>query len=368
MTRLDAEPGRLTAGFVTGTPEIRSMGTLIFGPEGILFIGDSRSAAVFAVDLGERTPRSSHGALDVKAIDQKIAGLLGRKREDTRIHDLAVDRRSQVAYLSVSSGVQNSRGRRYWNANLTSDATILLRVMPEGQIGEVSFENVRFSKLGIDNAPDLKAKFSRSGLSKRTLTIRDMAFIGDKLYISGLSNEEFSSAMRVAPFPFQEDVATASVGFFHGSHGQYETSSPVNTFLNHKAENEDHLIAAYSCTPLISIPVKDLIADTNVRAKTIAELGAGSHPIDMITFDKEGKEYILIANSRRGLIRIDPGDIARQKKGVTKWSGIAGVPYKTLIEGEGIEQLDNYNETSVLVLQRASDGTLDLQSLPTHSL
>ena len=42
--------------FVEGNPEIQSMSTLEFGPDGILFIGDSKAGAVFAVDTQDRTP------------------------------------------------------------------------------------------------------------------------------------------------------------------------------------------------------------------------------------------------------------------------------------------------------------------------
>jgi hypothetical protein len=38
-----------------GTPEIKSINTLAFGPDGILFIGDSKSAALFAVDTKDKT-------------------------------------------------------------------------------------------------------------------------------------------------------------------------------------------------------------------------------------------------------------------------------------------------------------------------
>ncbi|WP_461146144.1 hypothetical protein, partial [Salinifilum aidingensis] len=37
-------------GFVRGTPAIKSINALTFGPDGVLFIGDGRSAAVFAID------------------------------------------------------------------------------------------------------------------------------------------------------------------------------------------------------------------------------------------------------------------------------------------------------------------------------
>ena len=37
-------------GLAMGSPEIKSITSLAFGPDGILFIGDSRGATVFAVD------------------------------------------------------------------------------------------------------------------------------------------------------------------------------------------------------------------------------------------------------------------------------------------------------------------------------
>ena len=37
-------------GFVNGTPDLKSISALVFGPNGILFIGDSKSATVFAID------------------------------------------------------------------------------------------------------------------------------------------------------------------------------------------------------------------------------------------------------------------------------------------------------------------------------
>ena len=39
-------------GLEVGTPAIKSVGPLAFGPEGILFIGDNGGAAIFAIDAG----------------------------------------------------------------------------------------------------------------------------------------------------------------------------------------------------------------------------------------------------------------------------------------------------------------------------
>ena len=38
------------SGMTTGTPDIKSAGPLAFGPDGILFVGDPKGAAIFAID------------------------------------------------------------------------------------------------------------------------------------------------------------------------------------------------------------------------------------------------------------------------------------------------------------------------------
>ena len=46
----------------------------------------------------------------------------------------------------------------------------------------------------------------------RADTITDIAYDDGKLYVAGLSNEEFSSALRIVPFPFGEK-ATARISY-----------------------------------------------------------------------------------------------------------------------------------------------------------
>src|SRR3954470_16618632 len=67
-----------TAGMREGKPALKSMGPLAFGPEGILFAGDTKSAAVWAVATGDVKPAVGEGKpLKVEAIDKKVAALLG---------------------------------------------------------------------------------------------------------------------------------------------------------------------------------------------------------------------------------------------------------------------------------------------------
>jgi hypothetical protein len=104
----------------------------------------------------------------------------------------------------------------------------------------------------------------------------------------------------------------------------------------------------------------------HLRGKTIAELGGGSRPIDMIRYvNPQGKEYVLIANSHRTLTRLDPAAIAAAPELTTPVSHAyeaAGVGYLA-VSSFGVLQLDNYNRASVVLLQRdPEDGSLDVVS------
>lgn len=76
--------------FSEGTPEVKSMTALAFGPSGVLFIGDSQSSSVFAVEV-EDTKKAASAQYDVKNIDVKIAEALGTTKENVSITDMAVN-------------------------------------------------------------------------------------------------------------------------------------------------------------------------------------------------------------------------------------------------------------------------------------
>ncbi len=65
--------GANTTGFKAGKAELKSAGPLAFGPDGILFIGDSAGASIVAVDTGDRKSTKSTGSFEIKGINEKIA-------------------------------------------------------------------------------------------------------------------------------------------------------------------------------------------------------------------------------------------------------------------------------------------------------
>src|SRR4051812_21076087 len=92
-----------TTGFTTGTPAIQSITSLAFGPNGVLFIGDSKSASVFAIDTKDAKNIDKSAAVEIPNIDQKIAAALGTQKENIRIMDMAVNPLSKKVYLAVQT-------------------------------------------------------------------------------------------------------------------------------------------------------------------------------------------------------------------------------------------------------------------------
>ena len=355
--------------FTNGTPDIKSMGTLIFNSDGVLFIGDSKSATVFAIDIEDKTPSDKEDGLLVQDIESKIASMLGTTADEILIHDLAVNPISKSAYMSVS--LSRSKWNSRWQLpNELDDARILLRVTPAGEIQEVSLQNVRYSKAGLPNpvAMDTKHKWKK-GTTLRIDTITDMMYSDGKLYVAGLSNEEFASTMWQIDFPFKSNAIFTTLEIYHAAHGAYETQAPIRTFLEYKVNNTRHILASYLCTPMVSFPIADLKNKTHLKGKTLAEFGSGNYPLDMVLYQKDGQDLILMANSALPLMVIDPKDIEKQTEGLTSEPDTytAGVPY-TAKSGGSIQQLANFNAKNILALQRTPAGKLDLISLPTRRL
>ena len=134
-----------------------------------------------------------------------------------------------------------------------------------------------------------------------------MSFVSGKLIVAGLSNEEFASKLRSFAYPFVAADPGTSVEIFHGNHGALETRSPVYTFIPYTIDSKPYVIASYTCTPLVRFSMESL-KGSKVVGTTIAELGAGNRPLDMILYKKDGKEFLLMSNNSRGVMKIPTAD------------------------------------------------------------
>ncbi len=272
-----------------GKAALASAGPLAFGPDGILFVGDSAGATLWAIDTGDRTP--GKGSINVSGLQDKVAAMLGTTPDQVAINDMIVNPISRKAYLSVSRG----RG--------PDAAAVILRLDATGKIEDLRLDNVKHAKVSLANAPAADAKDGR-GNSLRTEAITDVHYVDGKVFLAGLSNEEFASKLRSVPFPFTAADDGTSVEIYHGAHGAWETRSPVRTFVPYEIKKESHLLAAYTCTPLVKFPVKDLKPGSKLVGTTIAELGNRNRPLDMIVYKKDGGEFVLMSNSSRGVMKM----------------------------------------------------------------
>ncbi len=333
-----------------GAPDLKSAGPLAFGPDGVLFVGDPQGAAIFAIDTGDRSEKSSRGPLNVEQVDEKIASLLGTTPDKILINDLAVNPASGTAYFSVSRG----RG--------PDAAPAIVRIDTTGKLSDLSLEKVKYGKAELPNAPSADAK-DRRGNSQRQESITDLAYVDGRVFVAGLSNEEFSSNLRSIPFPFSKTDAGASIEIYHGAHGKFETQSPVRTFASYNIAGQDYLLAAYTCTPLVKIPVSALTPGQKVKGTTIAELGNRNRPLDMVVYKKDGSDWLLMANSARGVMKIPTQDFDKAKGITQQIPDKAGIVYQTIDSLKGVQHLDKYDQDRALLLVRNDAGQFNLQTV-----
>jgi hypothetical protein len=339
------------AGAVTRTgqgPVLESIGPIAFGGDGTLFAADNRGAAVFALEAQGVAGAGAPGAASVEGLDQKLAAMLGADAGSIAITDLAVHPRTRNAFVSVA------------RSGTTGGSPALFRVDGEGRIEHVPFEALTFSRVSLPNPPR-----SLMGRGARADTVTDMALIDNRLWVAGLSNEEFSSKLRAIPYPFVSIDNGASVEIFHGNHGAYETRSPVYTFVPYPIGGEPHLIAGFLCTPLVKFPLSALQPGDKVRGTTIAELGNMNRPLDMITYTKDGRDFVLMSNNSRGVMKI-PADSFATAAPITApvQADRAGVRYETVAQLTGVDQLDLLDADRAIVVRRAPRDARDLHVVP----
>lgn len=337
-------------GFKMGTPEIKSISALTFGPNGILFIGDSKSAAVFAVDTKDAATVTKSAPVEIIGIDEKIAAALGTQKENIKIMDMAVNPTSKKVYIAV----QNSEG-----------TPVLLKV--EGaKISNVSLKEVNYSSVILNNAPAEDSKDQRGG-SLRISTISDIGFSDGKVFVSGLSNKQFSSSFNSIPFPFSDKQDQASLEIYHASHGRYETASPIRTFTTGEIDGKKYLIASYTCTPLVLFPLDELKSGMHVKGRTVAEMGSGNTPLDMITVKKGNESVLIMTNTKYPVAAVNYKNIAAFQGTLTeKAATTAGVDFAKL-PLTAVTQIDKLDANQVVMIQNRG-GSVDLWTADDKNL
>jgi hypothetical protein len=327
-----APPAAVAAG-----PQLQSLGPLTFGSNNIMYAADSVAGKIYAFELGAQATGGAPGTANVDNLSQKIAAMLGTDVTQLVITDLVVDARTKNSFVSVMRG-QGPAAK-----------PALLRVDGAGAIKVIDTDAVQFTSVDLPNLPAPNSQ----GRNGRAQAVTDLNYFDGRVWVSGLSNEEFASKLWSIAYPFTKADAGTSVEIYHGNHQQLETRAPMYAFLPYTIDGQEYVIGGYLCTPLVKFPVAALKPGSAkpYRGTTIGEFGAGSRPIDMIRYKKDGKEFLLMSNTNRGVMKIPTspfGSATPITAPVT--SETAGVPFETIRSMANVAQLDLLDDTHSIVL------------------
>ena len=104
-----------------------------------------------------------------------------------------------------------------------------MRVDSSGKLTLLPLDNIRHETISLSDVPDANPAARQN---PRTQTITDMAFVNGNVMVAGMSNEEWSSALRSIPYPFKTAARGTQLQIWHASHGRYATQSPGRTFVS----------------------------------------------------------------------------------------------------------------------------------------
>jgi len=286
---------------------LRSAGVMAFGPENVLFVADITGAAVHALALRDEdvTPQAGvalgnfhnfEGVDLVRGLDVKLAGLMGTTYDKIVINDMVVHQPTGQILLSVERG----RG---------PDAVPTIVKIDRGRLELLKLDGIPHTKVSIPNEPDKDARLEFE--PQRVYAITDVKYYNGEVFVTGISNQRFASTLYRAPYPFTGKKATCTVEIWHPVHGEFETRAPIVRLLIREVRGEPHLFAVYGCTPLVRFPLAALKDGAHVRGDTIGELGYGSNPLDMLTFNHpfDRKDYLLVTIDVRSASQIAVADL-----------------------------------------------------------
>jgi hypothetical protein len=354
---------------VCGTPPsstaVKSISVLTISQDNVLFVGDSVAAAVHAFELGAGEPTEDSKSYNLIGIDSKIADALGAPPEQIYIKDLAVHPVTKLAYVGVTRGDGENA------------IPVVVTVDHSGKVSALDLDGFPSSSHALPNPIDADFEMWNE-VKARTLAITDIDAIDGEVIVAGLSNADFASTLYRIPFPFDGTASTSSIEMYHAAHNQNETRAPIRTQAILNLNGKPHVLGGYTCTPLVTIPLEDLKDGAHVTAKTIAELGYGNAPVDVLAyksmnmFTKQVEEYVMVTNKQRatfvfplaaitgtlGQASLKPGDLKNAMAGNIIAPPHARVPMA------GLMHVADQDMQFITALRRDGEsGKLDLVSM-----
>jgi hypothetical protein len=337
----------------TAVDSVSAMTTM---PDGRLVLADWRAGRLVAVELPPAA-RAAEGAFNVTDLDAALAD--AGATLPLRASAMAWHAPSRRAVIALTLG-------------RAPDAPVRLALL--GRDGRVALLDPATAVTGVHDLADPPGEgVAWERFPLRSLTVTDLQARPGEVMVAGLSNTSFASTLRRVPYPFGGRASVTRIEMYHAVHNQIETRAPVRAMAVVELEGAPYLLAAYTCTPLVTVPLDALRDGTTVRGKTIAELGYGNTPIGVLpfafTYRGESSAWVLVANSARSADLIALPAIAEAQRGpglstpvrapFTTHAGLStiGVPIT------GLVRLVDQDANFLLALRRdAASGMLQLVS------
>ena len=258
----------------TGDPKLRSVGAMSFGPGGLLLVAEPRHAAIVAIETGDTGPVQKLKQR-VDNVNALLAARLGAPEGGIQIVDMAVNQASGKIYLAVQRKADN--------------AAIIVVVTADGQATPLNYEKLRHARVSLPANDTAKIG-----------SVSDVAFANDRVLAAGSSNEEFSSKIFTLSLPLVHggSAMPVSAETYHVAHGRWETKAPITSFVPMEENGCHYVVGSFACTPIAKFELDDLKPNAQVKGTSVVELGSGNRPLDMFTYEKDGKQWLVTHTQR----------------------------------------------------------------------
>ena len=323
--------------------DVKSISRLAAGPSNILFVADWKAARVHAISLPAAQQQPAGTAFNILDLESLLSAQVGGAK--VTVEDMVVRPGTAQVYVAVSYGAAKTPA--------------LIMVTSDKKARRIDLKAAAATSVALRDAPTSDYSFWKE-TPERSFTVTNMKWREGELFVAGLSNQDFASTLRRVKYPFDAKQSITSVEIYHAGHNLIETRAPIRAMSFASWGGKSYLVAAYTCTPLVTIPLDDLRDGAHIRGKTVAELGYGNTPADMISYSRteQGKteDFLLLANFDRvsNVIPVSQLEATGSRPGMDKqvpFGQIAGVEVMQAPLA-GTLRLDNLDEKSFVVVRR----------------
>lgn len=323
--------------------DVTSISRLAAGPGDTLFVADWKAAKVHALQLPPAPRQPAGTAFNILDLEALLSSQLGNAK--VTIEDMVVRPGTAQVYVATSYG--------------PGKAPALFVVTSDKRARRIDLKSAPSTSVALRDAPTSNSRFWKQ-TPERSFTVTDMKWRDGELFVAGLSNQDFASTLRRVRYPFDAKQSITSIEIFHGGHNLMETRAPIRAMSFANLGGKPYLIAAYTCTPLVIIPLDDLKDGAHVRGKTVAELGYGNTPAGMVSFTKveQGKasDFVMLVNFNRvsDVVSVAELDAARARPGIEKQVPFGEITGVNVTEAPlaGALRIDNLDDKSFAVVRR----------------